>query len=285
MKVCKLKEHYSFLRISGPKTKDFLNGQLSCNIVNLEKGKPTYCSYVNVKGKVSSFFIIFFYEEDQYIIFLPKSLLHSFIKDLSKYIMFLKIKIENVSQEWSSLAILNFNVKNDNVIKFDLVKFFNNSILFLFGLKKNMDNFVNNILKHINYYSLSEEEYKYVNIISGNFELNAKTIDKFLPNNLNLIKFVDFSKGCFRGQEIILRVKNFSSPKKALSLLLVKNKILDIDYEKIERTIDQKIVGRVVDYVFFKGKTYILSSIDLNLEKDINLSIKSTSDICLLQYF
>ena len=70
MKIFTDEEKYVFLQISGEESQDFLNGQFSCNIKNLKKMQPSYCSYLDISGRISSFFIIFLF----FVIFIFSSI-------------------------------------------------------------------------------------------------------------------------------------------------------------------------------------------------------------------
>ena len=59
MKAIFLDKYYSFISISGKGVKNFLNGQFSCNIKNLQIEKPIRGAYIDVSGRISCTFNIF----------------------------------------------------------------------------------------------------------------------------------------------------------------------------------------------------------------------------------
>ena len=144
--------------------------------------------------------------------------------------------------------------------------------------KKELPNFIS-----INYINI--KHYKYINICNGLFVIHKETINKFLPNNVNLIKFIDFSKGCFRGQEIVIRMKHLGSIKKRLAILKKKDKeIFNIASEVVMQEETNKSVGNVITYTYYKKNIYILALLKLNLDKSITYSIKDLNNFYLIKY-
>ena len=87
--------------------------------------------------------------------------------------------------------------------------------------------------EHLNYI-----EWKLGNYLNGNIFLNDNCTKKYRPHELGYDKSrVSFSKGCFKGQEIIARVHYKS--KKEINLKL--NKTKGAPNEK-------KIIGEVLNY-------------------------------------
>ena len=107
--------------------------------------------------------------------------------------------------------------------------------------------------------SLSPFEWMKFLIKEKIFEVNALTSSKFTPHELNYHKneLIDFSKGCFNGQEVIARMEYRGKLKFAL-------KITDNLQEEIKETLiydeEGKKVGEVLSnegghgFVFLKNK-------------------------------
>lgn len=93
--------------------------------------------------------------------------------------------------------------------------------------------------------TLEEElEYKdwiFANKISSNFNLNETDIGIYRPLELNYDKLrVAFDKGCFRGQEIIARMKYLGVDRRKF--------INIISQEKISESKNLKILGEILNY-------------------------------------
>ena len=286
MKIFLSNKSYGFLRVSGKDSKSFLNGQLSCNIEKLKERNPINCYYINIKGRISSSFIIYMQSIDDYVIFIRKDIVLSFLQDLTKYIMFLDVKVNDISEKLSSITIINSILEDEELYKLKTVNFRSKEKTLLFMHNSDEEYIYKYIIKYPGCEKINCDEYKYFNIKHGLFDLNVSTINKFLPNYTNILHNIDFSKGCFRGQEVIARIKNLSSVKKGLAILKKDNLEMSHIYnEKIYvDTPANKSVGEVVEFAMFKGDTYILVSIQLNLNNIYIYKIKSIRNIKLIRY-
>ena len=201
--------------------------------------------------------------------------------------MSMPIKLNDVSKDWYSAAILNIN--NNDLKKEDnsLIIFEDKKIFFLFSFRKEISKY--NIFNLKKYETICYKEYKYNIIKRGILEVSKLTTNKFLPNHTNFIRHIDFLKGCFRGQEIVLRIKNLSYDKKNLALFeMEKNISNNIEFYPLYLQLlpnKKKIVGHVISSIFFKEKTYILACANLNLKMDATYSAVGLSNIRLLKYF
>jgi folate-binding protein YgfZ len=88
----------SFIKISGPDAEKFLQGQITCDVTQLNKITANLAAHCNSKGRIVSLFWIWKQEQDFYLA-LSDDLLPIALKNLKKYGIFFKgLKIETVSQ-------------------------------------------------------------------------------------------------------------------------------------------------------------------------------------------
>ena len=74
--------------------------------------------------------------------------------------------------------------------------------------------------------SISWEEWSVANMLLGNFYLSKNDVGKYRPLEINYDKQrVSFDKGCFRGQEIVARMKYLGVDRRQFCTIISKNEI------------------------------------------------------------
>ncbi|WP_343126441.1 tRNA-modifying protein YgfZ [Buchnera aphidicola] len=234
-------EHLSIVYITGVNSKNYLNQQFSIDLNEVTQKKYKIGAHCNYNGKVWGIFIIFLFQEG-YIYIISKEIVKQQILELKKYSIFSKIKILILNNfkifgfsGKNSIDFLNMNFKKNLFIK-NNIEYFKNFIIlkiffpiprFLIIISKNLESFLFNFfLENINtnnflqWLLLDMESYFPI--------FSLKMTNKFLPQILNL-KFwdaINFSKGCYYGQETIFKmeIKNIFNMK--LDFFLGNSQIL-----------------------------------------------------------
>ena len=82
--------------------------------------------------------------------------------------------------------------------------------------------------------TISLKEWSAANMILGNFYLSKNEIGKYRPLEINYdIQRVSFDKGCFRGQEIIARMKYLGVDRRRFCTIISKSEIKEEKHLKI----------------------------------------------------
>ena len=82
--------------------------------------------------------------------------------------------------------------------------------------------------------TISLKEWSVANMILGNFYLSKNEIGKYRPLEINYdIQRVSFDKGCFRGQEIIARMKYLGVDRRKFCTIISKSEIKEEKHIKI----------------------------------------------------
>jgi folate-binding protein YgfZ len=87
--------HRGLLQVSGEGAKKFLQGQLTCNLDELNPGQSMLGAHCNPQGRIISFFRLFL--TNDYFLSMPKELIPIAQQALQKYAVFFKVKLEEVS--------------------------------------------------------------------------------------------------------------------------------------------------------------------------------------------
>ena len=82
--------------------------------------------------------------------------------------------------------------------------------------------------------TISLKEWSAANMMLGNFYLSKNEIGKYRPLEINYdIQRVSFDKGCFRGQEIIARMKYLGVDRRKFCTIISKSEIKEEKHIKI----------------------------------------------------
>ena len=203
----------SLLQVKGENAKLFLQGQLTCDVNQINENNASWSGYCDQKGRLFSVFLIFYFQGD-YFLWLPKDTATATQQELSKYARLSKVILENVSADFFCYLTQEINshqqeklIKQtivDQDVKINLL----NNITIIFAKKSLV------LMNQIDQKKFSEELINY-----GIAKITEETMGLFTPHELNLpnINAVSFTKGCYRGQEIIARMEHLGKLKYVLA--------------------------------------------------------------------
>ena len=209
------------------KVEKLLQGQITSDINLLTNESYQLSSICNQKGQVIAGFVI--HKSENYKILIDQWLVDVFISELSPFAKFFNVTF---TQE-SGLIFGNVSFEKQDKA------FFSNEVYSLsITLEKN------NLTE-----TLSKDDWIAANKLALNFDLEKNDIGKFRPLEINYDKTrVSFDKGCFRGQEIIARMKYLGVDRRKFVTIVNTN--------LIEESKNLKIIGETLKYKNF----YIFNS-------------------------
>ncbi len=164
------------------------------------------------KGFIKAEFLLS--NENGLEVYVDESGLSILFEELNKFIKFYKLEMEISSKE----VFYKFSQNNDN---FEYI-FSNNGLFCDIDLKANNDEKF-----------LTVEQFELNILLMGQFSFDYRDINKYRPHDVGMNKsHVSFSKGCFRGQEVIARTEHLSKKKKEI-LPIKSDDEANIDSKKI----------------------------------------------------
>ena len=182
------------LHINGDeqKIKDFLQGQVSSDILSLENNYSQLSCICDQKGLVMAEFIIKKIDY-QFKIIIDESLADIFIEDLVPYAKFFGVTFTKGEEMINgSIQINTSKINNDTFYLHNMD----------FGLQIKISTDSSLISSEISY-----QEWLVANKLLSNYQMCAEDVGLYRPLELNYDKLrVSYTKGCFRGQEIIARM-------------------------------------------------------------------------------
>lgn len=101
--IANLSHHLGLLKVSGPKAKELLQGQLTCDLNEVTSYQATLGAHCNPKGRIISLFHLFHFH-DAYYLQMPPSMVPIALNALKKYAIFYKVELTDASHEWNIIG-------------------------------------------------------------------------------------------------------------------------------------------------------------------------------------
>ncbi len=220
------------IKISGNDAAKFLQGQLTCDIKELNKQQALPGAYCTPKGRIRTNFIILQQDVEQFLMILPESQVSFLLDALNPFLAFFQCTIEDITGQWhiSGLQITgeatSLQMNESLLLEKGPWIVSSNSELICINLpgKYNLwlclsRNAINDITA--DFVPLDEISWQSQEIFSGLVWIDEPNREKFLPHDISLpdLGAVSFSKGCYVGQEIVARMEYRGKPKYVLAIL------------------------------------------------------------------
>ncbi|MBT8131159.1 MAG: hypothetical protein KJO35_02730, partial [Gammaproteobacteria bacterium] len=189
---------YGFISATGAEAGDFLQSQLSADILALEKGKAVLTAWHNPKGRVLSCLNVVA-RDDEYWLALPRAMTDDICAGLQRFIFRSKVRLQVVTE-----AAMAGRVQDGERQSW-------------FGpateLQQQIEGF-----HAAGERELSDTEWELAEIRAGIPAVAPPCSGLFTGQmlNLDLIGGISFSKGCYPGQEIIARTHHLGRAKRRM---------------------------------------------------------------------
>jgi folate-binding protein YgfZ len=216
-------DHFGFLKISGVDAVTFLQGYTTCDLAALKDDSAQLGAICNIQGRMLTSFIVIRQGQDL-VLRMHKSLVPGTIAFLSKYIVFSKAELTDISENLRCYGALNpesqhgskhgespYPVSTDNgTITIDLG---NRQEQWREQWREqwtaaNQTPVTTGMI----------EEWTDAELEAGTVWVNESSCEKYLPQMLNYHQLggISFTKGCYLGQEIVARMQYRGELKKRL---------------------------------------------------------------------
>lgn len=215
---------FSAVRIRGAKATEFLQGQLTCDVLDINNQQAALGACCDHTGRMIANFWVARSEED-FLLFIPKRIAPHLLSHLQKFAVFSKVTLAE-EKDWK---ILNYFSHRPLELK-NLPSIIHTQILLpeqhqiLHWLMCPLDN-----SEQLGLFEqeISEKEMRLTWILARLVFIEPETMNLFLPQMISLEKLggVSFNKGCYVGQEIIARTQHLGQLKRHLQHL--KGEFLD----------------------------------------------------------
>jgi folate-binding protein YgfZ len=252
----------ALLKLSGGDTQTFLQGQLSNDIDGLEEGEVQLNAYCQHQGKIIALLWVMKRDDDFYLSF-PSDLAEIITKRLTMFKMMSAVEITDVSNELIQLGVIDEGF--DNAFKLNDQQ----SV----ALVENVDGVELD----------NESEWALACIANSIAEVELKTSEKFVPQLLNLDideVGVNFTKGCYPGQEVVARLHYLGKSKRRMRQFECEGEVNVGDELLVTGSKSAKASGIVVRRVQLGGKSSFLATVELAFE-DAAITLNNADGIQL----
>jgi folate-binding protein YgfZ len=276
-------DSWSAITLSGDQSKPYLQGQVTCDVVSLDKSNFTFGSHCDAKGKVWSVFRLFYHHSDL-AMFQPKELIEKELAELKKYAIFSRVELDQCSDVALGLMgtqstdfIDSITTERGDVRPIEqgtAVKVDEQRWLLLLSQAAAID-----ILSTTEATKVSEELWTLLEIKSAFPILTQEQQLEHIPQALNLhaLGGISFTKGCYTGQETVARAKYRGTNKRSLALLFGECYQELAANVELERAVGENWRGAgkiIAHYQFNDNKLLALVVLPNNLDHDTHFRVK-----------
>ena len=193
-------DNRSLLKVSGSDAESFLQAQLSNNIKELDSSSIQLNAYCQHQGKMLALFWVM-RSNDDFLLSFPLDLLEIIKSRLQMFVIMSDVTIDDVTDDYLQIGVIDENQNNAFTI--------NNKLSLVITRPNELEK-----------YSISSKEaWDKACIDSSLPDIYLLTSEKMVPQMLNLDIDeigVNFSKGCFPGQEVVARLHYLGVAKRRL---------------------------------------------------------------------
>jgi len=249
----------ALIKVSGNDAESFLQGQLSNDIKKLDTLNVQLNAYCQHQGKILALFWVT-KNEDSFFLSFPSDLLESIKPRLQMFVIMSDVVIEDITKDYIQVGSIGETHEKALVI--------NDKLSLIIANKQDINKFNMEPIEHWNK----------VCIDSLLPEIFSVTSEKLVPQmlNLDINEFgVNFSKGCYPGQEVVARLHYLGSAKRRLFAfeLDAEANIGDSLYcatsrSAIARGARYKSSGIVVFKLKYNSNFYCLATLDVEIKNE-----------------
>ena len=240
----------TLLKLIGTDTQSFLQGQFSNDIDALEERVVQLNAYCQHQGKIIALIWVMKQGVDFYLSF-PSDLKGDVLQKLTMFKMMSEVTITDVSKEMIQLGVINEQLDD--------------------SFKLNDQQSVV-LLESLDDIELANESEWEMACINNNVpEVVLATTEKFVPQLLNLDVDevgVNFTKGCYPGQEVVARLHYLGKSKRRMRQFTGDAEFRVGDELIVSGSKSAKASGIVVRQVKLADKSLCLATVEVAYEDD-----------------
>ena len=246
----------ALLKLSGSESESFLQAQLSNDISKLDSSSVQLNAYCQHQGKILALFWVM-RSGDDFLLSFPLDLLDSIKARLQMFVLMSDVSITNVTDQYLQIGVIGESQKdsfilNENLSEFDLT---------------------------------SQDHWDKACIDSFLPEISIASTETYVPQMLNLDineVGVNFSKGCFPGQEVVARLHYLGKVKRRLFAFKSDSPLSIGDTLHCAESKSAKASGSVVSQVKFGADFYCLATLEVE-NKDNKITINNDQGPTLIR--
>ena len=248
----------ALLKFSGSESETFLQAQLSNDITKLDNSSVQINAYCQHQGKILALFWVI-RTGDDFLLSFPLDLLDSIQSRLQMYVLMADVKITDVTEQYLQIGLIGKSQKDSLNIKEQLS-------LILADPKK------------LSKFEFTSQDYWDKACIDSFLpEVSIASTETYIPQmlNLDIDEFgVNFSKGCFPGQEVVARLHYLGKAKRRLFAFKSDSPLRIGDTLYCSESKSAKASGSVISKVQFGADFFCLATLEVE-NKDNKITINN----------
>lgn len=265
------------LLVKGPDAGKFLQGQVTCDVKELNEPVTRLGAQCNPKGRILLSFRALQMNNETIALRLPASMMESAQKTLGKYIVFSKAKLQDGGNDFALFGLFGDSAAAVASTFFRQLPttyegWIEKDGSYLIQLAADrfecwiatatVDSFLDAIEKQTQ--KVSADEWQLLDIAAGIGEVYPESYELFTPQELNyqLVNGINFRKGCYTGQEIVARLHYRGKLKRHMYRFEYKNDQIPPPGTTIINSLSGQNAGTVVMAALNQqGKIELLASL------------------------
>ena len=256
----------ALLKLSGSENEAFLQAQLSNDISKIDDSSVQLNAYCQHQGKILALFWVIRVGDD-FLLSFPIDLLDSIKARLQMYVLMADVKITDVTEQYLQMGLIGKSQKDSFTI--------NEQLSLILADPKNLSKF-----------DLTSQDYWDKACIDSFLpEVSIASTETYIPQMLNLDideVGVNFSKGCFPGQEVVARLHYLGKAKRRLFAFKSDSPLSIGDTLYCAESKSAKASGSVVSQVKFGVEFYCLATLEVE-NKDNKITVNNDQGPTLIR--
>ncbi|GGI77010.1 CAF17-like 4Fe-4S cluster assembly/insertion protein YgfZ [Legionella impletisoli] len=252
--------YLGLVQVEGDNSKSFLQGQLTCDVANIQPDHMKPGALCNLKGRILALMDVLQWHGVKLV--LPKDMIDLTLSDLAKTAMFSRVKLS----EQPIKKILGFYCQNSEDLMPSMievpetlhqVKQTEGYCIYRISSKLHIILLDHQDIDPIKEPFITNKQWKgslawhKLQLLDHLYELYPESTGVFLPHRLGLhnTERISFNKGCYRGQEIIARTHYRAKLKHEMRLYIIKSQeALHVGQPLFSTDEPRLEIGELVDY-------------------------------------
>ena len=224
--------HYGLVSVHGEDAAEFLLGQFTNDLRDVDEQHSQYSGYCSAKGRLLATFRVF-RRGDSFYLSLPAQMLESLISKLRMFVMRSKVTFEEATDTFVHLGVSGETAAAELEKAFgalpekihEVIQNDDGLIIRVPGVRPGYEVFTTAesamaLWDALNVQSapVGADAWQLLDIEAGIPEITPTTREAFVPQmaNLQLVDGVSFRKGCYPGQEIVARMQYLGKLKRRM---------------------------------------------------------------------
>ena len=256
----------ALLKVTGSENEEFLQAQLSNDISKLDNSSVQLNAYCQHQGKMLALFWVM-RTGDDFLLSFPLDLIDSINARLQMFVLMADVKITDVTEKYLQIGLIGKSQKDSFTI--------NEQLSLILADPKSLSKFE----------LTSQDHWDKACIDSFLPEISIASTETFIPQMLNLDineVGVNFSKGCFPGQEVVARLHYLGKAKRRLFAFKTDSPLSIGDTLYCEESKSAKASGSVISQVKFGSDFYCLATLEV-VNKDNKITINNDQGPTLIR--